>query len=177
MIDWLNDNSGAVQAISAVVLALTLIAVVCYAYQTRKQAKATERMTEEMLESRHGTVLPVLDFVLEDLNLDEIFAIKEGQFPESVNGHIENIGLGPALDVTFQTKLGSEAPRGEKIGFMRVGASSEKWFFHLEPCSQAIKRLGVEYRNAYGRDYKSSREVRFHQQTGGRELGPLMREE
>jgi hypothetical protein len=65
VIDWLNENSGAVQAGAAVVLVLTLIVVAYQAIQTRKQADATERTVEEMREQRMAEDEPwlVIDLV------------------------------------------------------------------------------------------------------------------
>jgi hypothetical protein len=65
VIDWLNDNSGAVQAGAALVLVLTLMIVAYQASQTRKQADATERMVGEMREQRMAEDEPwlVIDIV------------------------------------------------------------------------------------------------------------------
>ena len=92
MIDWLNDNSGAVQAASAVVLALTFIAVAYYAKQTRKQADASVRMAEEMREQVLGAHLPLLVVDLPERALT--------YYPARITYTLRNVGSGPAVDVS-----------------------------------------------------------------------------
>ncbi len=72
MIDWLNDNTGAVQAISVAVLA---VVTAIYAWRTwsiskatEKQAAASVRMTEEMREQRLAEHMPLLLVDLLDYN-------------------------------------------------------------------------------------------------------------
>ncbi len=87
MIDWLNDNSGAVQAGSAVVLALTLVTVAYYAYQTRRQAEATGRMAESIMR-------PVVRIRTEQI--DEL------QHPGWYRVFYQNIGNGPAMNIALR---------------------------------------------------------------------------
>ena len=185
------SSSDATQIAVAVVLTLTLLAVVYYAKQANRQAEgslrqaeASLKMAEEMREARHGGVLPVVDFVLEPLDgseqLKRVFQIKAGHLPETQWGALRNIGLGPALDIRFPTKLGDMGPSWPVVGHLGIGevaktelSGLERWPFCLEPISDSVKRLHVEYRDAYGRVYESWRDVTFDIADGGWETGPL----
>jgi len=91
VIDWLNDNSGAVQAVSAVVLALTLMAVTYYAKQTRKEAEATERMAG-------GVLRPVILQWLENPQ-----PVEEGRAIRLTVDY-QNIGSGPAVNIEWTVR-------------------------------------------------------------------------
>lgn len=129
MIDWLNDNSGAVQAMA--VVALVAVTVV-YAF-------FTAWMACEMKDARHGQVLPVIDIaILERLGdpeqLEMVFAIMGHRLPEHMPGRVKNIGLGPALDVKFQTKLDNMPPTWHHVGHLQAGevaAQLERWPLYL----------------------------------------------
>jgi hypothetical protein len=182
----LNASDG-IQIGVGVVLTLTLGAVLLYAREARNQAKASAKMADEMVEARHGNVLPVLDFFTADDRgggelLAEAIRILAGVLPENFPGRLKNIGFGPALDVKFQIKLeGEEATwqhvhRVEKEGHAlseSVPNPSPDWYIYLEPVNGLVKRLRVEYNNVYGRPYCSWREVTFDTETGGAKVGHL----
>jgi len=86
VIDWLNDNSGAIQAASAAVLALTLIAVAYYARQTRYQAEASVRMANEMTEQRLAADQPLLILDIKDQKLPDCFQWDEGDLVDQRTG-------------------------------------------------------------------------------------------
>lgn len=77
-----------IQTYIAAILTLTLLAVGWYAWEARKQATASLEMAREMRETRYADLLPVLDFafVEEVPNFNHIFAIKGGNFPDSMEG-------------------------------------------------------------------------------------------
>jgi hypothetical protein len=183
------DAGEWIQLAAVSVLSVTLGAVLWYAWEARKQAKASERMADEMLETRHGTVLPVIDFVTEQGSggeaIVEVLRIHEGIYPETFHGRLKNIGYGPALDVRFQTKLYGMDPGWQHV--YRVGrdeyAVSEfvpnpnpNWPIYLEPVNGSVKRLRVEYHNVYGRAYRAYRDVSFDPATGDTQVGHLRTE-
>ncbi len=72
MIDWLNDNSGAIQALSVIVL---IMVTGYYAWKTKDIRQATERqadasrdITNEMREQRLAEQIPLLLIDLLDYN-------------------------------------------------------------------------------------------------------------
>ncbi|NIN68152.1 MAG: hypothetical protein GTO63_26280 [Anaerolineae bacterium] len=179
----LNASDG-IQIGVGVVLTLTLGAVLCYAWEARKQAKASERIADEMLETRHGTILPVIDFVTEEGSgaeaIVEVLRIQEGILPEELPARLQNIGFGPALDIRFQVKLHDMEPVWKHIPRVRVEeyvkdelTSLEQWHVFLEPTGGSAKRLTVEFHNVYGRAYRSWRDVTFDLDTGDTKVGPL----
>jgi hypothetical protein len=96
VIDWLNDNSGAVQAIAVAVLVLVTAVYAgltwWVARATRRQADASVEMAREMREARHAGVLPVVDFVVEPPDSSEelgrVFRILAGHLPETQWGRL-----------------------------------------------------------------------------------------
>lgn len=174
-----------IQVAAVSVLAVTLGAVLWYAWEARKQAKASVRMADEMIESRHGNVLPVLDFFTQEGKsgyepLAALLQVQEGVLPETFGGRLKNIGYGPALDVEFQTKLDDTEPgwqhvyRVERDEYAQAEfVPSPDWQIYLEPVNDFVKRLRVEYHNVYGRAYHSWREVTFDVETGNMTVGPL----
>lgn len=179
----LNASDG-IQIGLGVVLTLTLLAVFWYAWEARKQSKATVQMAKEMVESRHGSVLPFMDFVTERGRGVEVIAealrIQEGNLPETFHGRMENIGFGPALDLKFQIKLHDMEPNWKHIPRVEVGqpaqdelARTQAWHIFLEPVDDFVKRLRVDYHNVYGRPYQSWRDVNFDVETGNTTVGPL----
>lgn len=120
MIDWLNDNSGAVQALAAVVLVATLLVVLYQAVQTRKQADATELTVEEMREQRLSGDRPLLLVDLLDYKGNgkiPVGATAEECYPTSMSLRITNVGPGPAIEVEMtalhpNTHYWRSAPKG-----------------------------------------------------------------
>jgi hypothetical protein len=167
-----------------IVLTLTLGAVLWYAWEARKQAKAGERMAKEMIETRHGGVLPVIDFIAEAGRGVDLIAralqIQEGILPETLHGHLKNIGSAPALDIQFQIKLPDTEPSTKRVPRVGVGeyvqdelTRTHDWHIYLHPIGESAKRLSVEFHNVYGRAYHSWREVAFDRETGNTKVGHL----
>ena len=188
-IAWLEGHQASAEvfvAIAALVVTAGLVGVTfAYARAARQQADASTKMAQEMREARHGGVLPVVDFILKPLNgseqLSRVFQIKAGRFPETQWASLKNIGLGPALDVRFRTKLDDAGPNWRSVGHLGLGEVAERkygppggrWPLYLEPISDLVKRLGVEYCDAYGREYESWRDITFDPAGGDWKIGPL----
>jgi len=173
VIDWLNENSGAVQAGAAVLLVLTLIAVAYQAVQTRKQADATERTVEEMREQRLSGDRPLLLIDLLDYkgNGKVPSGIKSEEcYPDSMSFRVANLGPGPAIEVEMtvlhpKAHYWRSAPKGyllkdESMAFDATESMNPPTGLSLSDCLQRcglnVKRghnLGfvARYRDAHGR--------------------------
>jgi hypothetical protein len=117
MIEWLNDNPGAVQAGVGVVLALTLATVLWYAWEARKQAKASARIAEE-------TLRPVMVVWTQPQRVDEAWG-----------GHVytvfyQNAGSGPAVNISFRLSPadGDWFDPPKRVG---MGVREEKSFLRM----------------------------------------------
>ena len=99
--NWLNDNAGAIQGLSALAQAITTAVLVLItinyarstkdiASKTRDMATATERMTELTNDQRLDNTLPVIGFRLADGAQTNVFQLI-----------VINLGAGPALDLTI----------------------------------------------------------------------------
>ena len=185
---------AAATVVNALVIVILAVVTNRYATETKRiaeathdQTKATERMAEEMVEARHGNVLPVLDFFTTDDRsggelLAEAIRILVGVLPENFQGRLKNIGFGPALDVKFQIKLEGEDATWQHVHSVEKGGyvlselvpnPSPDWYIYLEPVNGLVKRLRAEYNNVYGRAYCSWREVTFDTETGDAKVGHL----
>jgi hypothetical protein len=112
VIDWLNDNSGAVQAIAVGVLAVVtaVYAVLRWlvAGAARRQADASGEMAREMHEQSLSMDRAYLLIEMENLGSLEWREINEGvqdlggpydAYPELVRCRVYNAGRGPAKEV------------------------------------------------------------------------------
>jgi hypothetical protein len=172
MIEWLNDNSGAVQAIS--VVALVLVTLV-YAMAARRQADASAKMAEEVREQRYAACFPLVDAVFPEFldrdsneGLEEGLAASAGQCPEVIRASLQNFGLGPALDVGFYIKGPGMEPCLRKVGALAVGQvtpappdTNQGLLILLEPIggTEQSRILRIRYRDVYGRQIESTRRV------------------
>ncbi len=123
MIDWLNDNTGGVQAIAVVALVIT---TAFYAWRTWSISSATEKQAEASVEiaretqaARMDAVRPVIDIGVNPFAKPGYELLKEAlseQPPKALRCTLRNVGVGPALNVAYDIQVGSE------IGYKRVGA-------------------------------------------------------
>lgn len=183
MIDWLNDNSGVVQAAATIVLVLITGA---YAWRTHVISKANLRMAQEMQEQRQDDLLPVIDISFNDsLNgeLKNAFGYQEGIWPETRHVRLSNLGRGAAFDVEFRIKI-SEQPIVHRISVVPAGCEAPVTSygakgFHIELLENGHRnerRIEILYRDAYGRHIKTERTLRYHSETGHLEVLPLQLE-
>jgi hypothetical protein len=171
-IEWLNDNSAAVQAIAVVVL---VIVTAVYAKAARTQAKANVEMARQMREQRYAACFPLVDAVFlgflerdSSEGLEEALAASAGQCPEVRRGYVQNFGLGPALDVEFYIKGPGMQPCLWKVGALAVGQVTPAppdtnqgllvWLQPIEGTEQS-RILRIHYRDVYGRQIESTRRV------------------
>jgi hypothetical protein len=139
-IEWLNDNSGAVQAIS--VVALVLVTWV-YAMAARRQAHASINMAEEMREQRLSEGRPYLLIDLKDSTPDVVKRrLAKGEsihdfYPTSLKLEVRNEGRGPAKDVRATTVHPKMTFFDERRGYLLKDMS---WGFDLR-CAPLYRRL------------------------------------
>ena len=185
-ITWLEGHQASAEvfvAIAALAVTGALVFVtISYVRAARRQAEASVLMAAEMREARHGQVMPVVDIVLEPLTdtLEVAIAVAKGAFPQHMWARVKNAGVGPALDLRFQTKLNDMGPNWHDVGHLGVGevvraeiAQSERWPVYLEPVEERVRRLSVEYHNVYGKRYESWRDVTFDPAGPSWKIGPL----
>ncbi len=143
MIEWLNDNSGAVQTISVVLLVFVTMfyALITWSISsaTKKQAATSARMATEMSEQRLAADQPLLILDIRDQKLPDYFQWEEGDLVDQRTGwyvrdwpipsctlRVHNAGRGPAISIEA-AYLGSEEEfYGEaERGFVLAGETRE----------------------------------------------------
>jgi len=175
--DWIQLAVGAV-------LFVTLLAVFWYAWETRN-------MVKEIREQRYDSVRPVIDikwlgeeptpFEMPDPGAQERMAVglaaKEGNLPPGLQCALNNVGLGPAIDVhSFILGWNNERRQNERrqcdFGTIAQGQVTKYMTFSLEQKDDK-KALVVFYKDVYGRLFESSREVSLNTQNKNLDIGPL----
>jgi hypothetical protein len=149
MIEWLNDNSGAVQAIAVVVLvivtAVYVIVTAVYAVAARRQADANVRMVEEMREQRLSGDQPtvILRLVFERLAIGAVRPNEERDLPlpPIVGVQAYNAGRGPAVELVATMVRTGWVFMGEGRGYLRPG---EDWDVDLPTAPSFGDTLGWE---------------------------------
>lgn len=190
-VDWLNDNSGAVQGIATAVLVLVtaFYAVRTYhiskatreqAEATREQAQRAAELAEETRISRLDSLRPILEISPVEM-LDSRVLLKQGllaqqgQLPPNLRCTVRNIGPGPALNVLLHIwRPDLEQPDSLEFGAIAAGEGVGARELHLAPADEADKRLlRVVYEDVYGRKFVSSRQVQVVPEKGTFDVGPL----
>jgi hypothetical protein len=179
VIDWLNDNSGAVQAIVTCIL---VIVTAVYAYLTRsisrnaaKQAEASIKMAEEMRRSREDGPRPVLD--IQQIEQDEfgvddeamLRAVTQLTHDDYVWCKLGSIGRGPALNIKTSL-MNDRAITQSDLGTLGVNDETGLTCLAALQGDQG-KYVCVEYADVYRRRFFSRRPVIFGE--NGPHLGPL----
>ncbi len=173
--------------IQVILMGLLVVVTGVYAWRTfaiskatKKQANASVKMAGEMRDARYDAVRPVLDIKKADtLELSEeskkttlglLMEVAEGNIPPFIYCSIYNVGLGTALDAYTEIDFSGEIFPQYYLGTITCGENRN-------PLPLRVKKedehyvLTVTYKDMYGRDIKSSREVLV--QNRSIELGPL----
>ena len=168
----------AIQIGVGLVLTLTLAAVLWYAWEARKQAKASVRMATEMEQGRYDSLRPVIDVILrEPPSKDWLNQAYSKAFPAEMECRLRNIGVGPALNIEFYVYHPDE-PRVVrfKMGALAAGESDGGRHHHLtleglqeRPDARVLR---VWYEDVFGRALQSWREASLDED-GGLVIGPL----
>jgi len=175
MIEWLNDNSGAVQAIAVVVL---VVVTAVYAMAARRQADANARMAREMEQARHDAARPVINIGLEPYEGDWEAGAKQAlakAFPAAIQCQLHNIGVGPALNIRFQVDDGQGSSYLLQIGALEAG-EIDLAHRHLTVADSTVeqerKLLQLFYEDVFGNTVESRRDLSLSED-GGLVIGPL----
>lgn len=144
---------------------------------TRQQADATVNMAEEMANTRYDAFRPIIDIVEMPMEATEIlkhgFEAKEGKFPENLPCELHNIGVGPAIGVSSFITVPSNGER-QPQDFGTIAGGHRTSEFRLSP-QQIDDRmfLAVYYKDIYGRDIESRREVTLDKEGPSWKIHPL----
>ena len=95
LLEFLNKNSG---ALTVLFTAVVTIATIVYAALTRVLVNETRMMREVQTEPKLQVTVSSLDFAIHIVRL-----------------HVRNVGLGPALNVTFKPKVLSVGSSADKL--------------------------------------------------------------
>ncbi len=154
VIDWLNDNSSAIQAASIIVLA---IVTGMYVLFTRQIARASERQATHALEGMHASLMPIV--------VQYVGALVGGENQSGGLILYKNVGSGPALNLewTMDTDAHVEwldTPRRLALG---VHGSTENTegrirFLVTRPVPTSVT-LVCEYRDVFGNTLRASQEL------------------
>ncbi len=160
MIDRLNDNAGAVQAISAVVLVLVTAVLVrvtaWYAGETRRIASSTAEQVNASREMAHASLRPVI----EQWVIWEVPGSRNDLGEQLVKFEYWNVGNGPAVNVQWSLDPDSGRFRGtpRRVG---MGARDEKGKLQAWiplPLPDAFELVAV-YEDAFGNTWSSRLQV------------------
>ncbi len=142
----MNASDG-IQLGVAAVLTLTLGAVLWYAWEARKQAKASTDMAQEMREQRLSADSPYL--LIESLGLDSVKfegpdVNERGQidihlaYPARLSYRIINAGRGPAKEISTSVRHPGVLYKGVYKDLLRPGESSTVLIETQDPMAAAI---------------------------------------
>jgi hypothetical protein len=144
---------------------------------TRRQADASVRMVEEMANTRYDAFRPIIDLVEMSMEPTEkvkkAFDAGDGKFPEELPCVLRNIGIGPAIGVSsFIIVPSNSGQRPWDFGTIAVGEKTPE--MRLSP-QQAGDRmfLVAYYKDVYGRDVESRREVTLDKARHSWKIHPL----
>lgn len=169
LLEFLNKNSGALTVLFS---AVVTIATAVYAALTWVLVKETRMMREVQTEPKLQVAVTSFDFAIHIVRL-----------------HIRNVGLGPALDVTFKPKVLSGGASAEKllaeftgvnffsVGLKHFGPGQERVSAYTQLTEDhdgkmaSVLALEVTYRSATGKQYSDALVVDMSELKGGYQLG------
>jgi hypothetical protein len=168
-IAFLNSNSG---ALTVIFTAVVTISTVAYAILTWSLVTETKKMREAQTEPRIEITLKPLDYAINIVRL-----------------HVRNIGLGPARNVKFTSKVSSGGKGAEKLlgefnetNFMKTGL---KYFgpgheFHsgytqitedFDAKIASVLTYDIEYESVTGKKYRDQITIDVAELKGMNQLG------
>lgn len=164
MIDWLNDNSGAVQGISAVILVgvtSVLVAVTAwYARETRRIAKSTADQARASHDIVRATLVPVLEQYVAGQEMVSGSQSETAVHYYRVDFKYWNIGTGPAINIrwSLDPECGRFIEPPQRVG-MSVGDGKGDLRVALRLPLPAQFALSAEYRDVLGRSWRSQLQI------------------
>jgi cbb3-type cytochrome oxidase subunit 3 len=164
--------AAGMQAAVAVILTLTLVGVLWYAWEARKQAKASMQIARETRLSRQDELRPVLNIqkaAPEEFGTGRV-AMARHLAQATGDDHIwctlENVGAGPAVNIRGRFLQRDRAQSESALGTLGVRGTSVPW-----PLVVENGFVQVLYEDVYGRQFLSCRPVTFSPE--GPDLGAL----
>ena len=165
IINWLNSTSGAITGIAAMITALATVVLVGI---TGFYAWVTKKMLEENRQMRIDAQKPEIAIYL---RLEKEDIIPGGQKITVMNLYVDNIGMGPALEVTFDTDLSFGLPGNrslEDVPFLQYGIRflpprqnrkyqlGHEWYTNnqFDELMQKQFEIKVTYKDSRGKKYK-----------------------
>ena len=157
----------------AVVLTLTLGAVLWYAWEARRQTAASVKMAQEMREQRLLATRPILLLspLVEEhgrwndgIGSETIRLALPGPLADTTPVRIINVGTGVAVETTVPYKLELQHPRERVIDYLPAGSDDIEHNFYLAPKEGRPDErvLKITYCDVFGNIYESTRE--FHKE-------------
>ena len=140
-------------------------------------AKHTATMAKEMREQRYDAFRPIIDIVEMPIETTErvkkAFDAGDGKFPEELPCVLRNIGVGPAIGVSsFIIVPSNGGQRSWDFGTIAVGEKTSE--FRLSPQQIGDRMFLVAYyKDVYGRDVESRREVTLDKERHGWKIHPM----
>ncbi|HSB96590.1 MAG TPA: hypothetical protein VLC91_09085 [Spongiibacteraceae bacterium] len=168
-LNFLNTNSG---ALTVLFTAVVTIATAVYAALTWVLVKETRMMREVQTEPKLQVTVNSFDFAIHIVRL-----------------HIRNVGLGPALNVSFKPRVLSGGQSAERllieftdvnffsVGLKHFGPGQERVSAYTQLTEDhdgkmtAVLAIDVTYCSATGKTYSDSLVVDMSELRGGYQLG------
>lgn len=144
---------------------------------TRRQADASVKMVEEMANTRYDAFRPIVDIVEMPMEPTEqvkkAFDAGDGKFPEELPCVLRNIGIGPAIGVSsFIIVPSNSGQRPWDFGTIAVEEKTAE--MRLSPQQTGDRMFLVAYyKDVYGRDVESRREVTLDKERHSWKIHPL----
>ncbi|WP_420227326.1 hypothetical protein [Pigmentiphaga litoralis] len=169
LLDFLNKNSG---ALTVIFTAVVTVATAVYAALTWVLVKETRMMREVQTEPKLQVTVSSFDFAINIVRL-----------------YVRNVGLGPALNVTFKPKVLAGGQSAEKllaeftnvnfftVGLKHFGPAQERVSAYTQLTEDhdgkmaSVLAIDVTYSSATGKRYWDSLVVDMSELKGGYQLG------
>ncbi len=169
LLEFLNKNSG---ALTVLFTAVVTVATAVYAALTWVLVKETRMMREVQTEPKLQVTVSSFDFAIHIVRL-----------------HVRNVGLGPALNVTFKSKVLAGGQSAEKllaeftdvnffsVGLKHFGPGQERVSAYTQLTEDhdgkmaSVIAIDVTYSSSTGKRYSDSLVVDMSELKGGYQLG------
>ena len=159
MVEWLAAIIGSltvsdwIQLGVGIVLTLTLVAIVYYAAQTKKQAEATLKMVEETTEQRLSSMMPALVIKI-DMPIGNAYLSTQ-----MIQCLLKNVGPGPALEILLSENFAPEKEGVSKVEFLRPGECISIFFVSDTYMKSGVRpndKVFLQYKDCFGRSWETA---------------------
>lgn len=184
MIDWLNENSGAVQGMAAIISVLVLFGLAAvtwwYAKQTKRIAESTEhqarssaQMVREAVAGREGQIRPQILVQWVGVDIDRAVS---ASVPKRLDIAVLNDGRGPAINVNCGLDWPGWQFSSSLAAFdLPVDGQKTIVFGRLDEADNSVPepKIVIEYENISGRGLRQAWRVEV-ESAGGFHLGEAL---